>query len=142
MYYSDPTWPNHKHIFTGSGFTDCREYRYWDKTEKKLDWSGMMEDLCSAPPKSVIVLHACAHNPTGLDLTKEQWEKVADICQERQLLPFFDSAYQGFASGCPDTDAWAVRWVYWLSVRCLDTDILGCQLSVLTQIPWAVCYVS
>ena len=70
----------------------------------------MVEDLSCAPPKSVIVLHVCAHNPTGLDLTHAQWEIVADICQDRQLLPFFDCAYQGFASGCPDTDAWPVRW--------------------------------
>ena len=69
----------------------------------------MIEDLSNAPAKSVIVLHACAHNPTGLDPTKEQWEKIADICQEKDLFPFFDCAYQGFASGCLNTDAWAVR---------------------------------
>ena len=69
----------------------------------------MVEDLSSAPPKSVILLQACAHNPTGLDLTKDQWKRVAQICQERELLPFFDCAYQGLASGCVDTDAWPIR---------------------------------
>lgn len=69
----------------------------------------MMEDLNNAPAKSIIILHACAHNPTGVDCTKEQWEKIADICHEKDLFPFFDCAYQGFASGCLDTDAWAVR---------------------------------
>lgn len=110
VYYSDPSWPNHEHIFLGSGWEDRRQYRYWKKSTKDLDWSGMMEDLSSAPHKSVIVLQACAHNPTGLDLNQAQWEKVADVCQERQLFPLFDCAYQGFATGCLDTDAWAVRY--------------------------------
>ena len=70
----------------------------------------MVEDLASAPHKSVIILQACAHNPTGLDPSREQWKKVAEICQEKELLPFFDCAYQGLATGCLDTDAWAVRY--------------------------------
>jgi len=110
VYYSNPTWPNHGRIFPGSGWDDCREFRYWNKSTQNLDWSGMLEDLSSAPPKSVIVLQACAHNPTGLDLTREQWKKIAEVCKERQLIPFFDCAYQGFASGCVDRDAWAVRY--------------------------------
>jgi len=110
VYYSDPTWGNHGLIFKNAGFTELRKYRYWDKSIKGLAWDGMIEDLSNAPAKSVIVLHACAHNPTGLDPTKEQWEKIADICQEKDLFPFFDCAYQGFASGCLNTDAWAVRY--------------------------------
>jgi len=110
VYYSDPTWGNHGLIFKNAGFTELRKYRYWDMSIKGLAWDGMMEDLSNAPAKSVIVLHACAHNPTGLDPTKEQWEKIADICQEKDLFPFFDCAYQGFASGCLNTDAWAVRY--------------------------------
>jgi len=84
--------------------------RYWDADKKGMDWEGLCEDLGAAPAKSVIILHACAHNPTGLDPTKEQWEKIAEICRANQLFPFFDCAYQGFASGCLDTDAWAVRY--------------------------------
>ena len=83
--------------------------RYWDGEAKRLDFTGLCEDLSSAPANSVIILHACAHNPTGVDLTRDQWEKVADICRDGNLFPFFDCAYQGFASGCLDTDAWAVR---------------------------------
>jgi len=110
VYYSDPTWGNHGLIFKNSGFTELRKYRYWDKDAKAIAWDGMVEDLNNAPAKSIIILHACAHNPTGMDMSKEQWAKVADICHERELFPFFDCAYQGFASGCLDTDAWAVRY--------------------------------
>jgi len=110
VYYSDPTWGNHGLIFKNSGYTELRKYRYWDQSGKNLNLTGMIEDLANAPPKSVVILHACAHNPTGVDPTKEQWEKIADICQEKDLFPFFDCAYQGFASGCLDTDAWAVRY--------------------------------
>eukprot|EP00092_Neocalanus_flemingeri_P032130 GFUD01034921.1.p1 GENE.GFUD01034921.1~~GFUD01034921.1.p1 ORF type:complete len:410 (+),score=106.21 GFUD01034921.1:39-1268(+) len=110
VYYSDPTWGNHGLIFKNSGFTELRKYRYWDPLAKSLAWAGMLEDLGNAPPKSIIILHACAHNPTGVDPTRDQWEKIADLCQEKDLFPFFDCAYQGFASGCLDTDAWAVRY--------------------------------
>jgi len=110
VYYSDPTWGNHGLIFKNSGYTELRKYRYWDNKAKAIAWEGMVEDLNNAPAKSIIILHACAHNPTGMDLSKEQWAKVADICQEKDLFPFFDCAYQGFASGCLDTDAWAVRF--------------------------------
>jgi len=110
VYYSDPTWGNHGLIFKNSGFTELRKYRYWDKDAKAIAWDGMVEDLNNAPAKSIVILHACAHNPTGVDMSKEQWAKVADICHEKDLFPFFDCAYQGFASGCLDTDAWAVRY--------------------------------
>jgi len=110
VYYSDPTWGNHGLIFKNAGFTELRKYRYWDNTSKAIAWDGMVEDLNNMPAKSIVILHACAHNPTGMDLSKEQWTKVADICQEKDLFPFFDCAYQGFASGCLDTDAWAVRY--------------------------------
>merc|ERR1719210_228831 len=109
-YYSDPTWGNHGLVFKNAGFTELRKYRYWDESRKGLDWEGMMEDLEGAPMHSVIILHACAHNPTGVDPTKEQWGKIAELIKRKELFPFFDCAYQGFASGCLDTDAWAVRF--------------------------------
>ncbi|KAH9634456.1 hypothetical protein HF086_008290 [Spodoptera exigua] len=77
---------------------------------RAIDFEGLIEDLRNAPENSVILLHACAHNPTGYDPTHEQWEKIADVMEERKLFPFFDSAYQGFASGDLDQDAWAVRY--------------------------------
>jgi len=110
VYISNPSWGNHKLIFNHSNYPNVRSYRYWDGEAKRLDFTGLCEDLSSAPANSVIILHACAHNPTGVDLTRDQWEKVADICRDGNLFPFFDCAYQGFASGCLDTDAWAVRY--------------------------------
>jgi len=110
VYYSDPTWGNHGLIFKNAGFTELRKYRYWDADKKCLDFAGMMEDLSAAPENAVIILHAVAHNPTGVDPTKQQWTEIADLMQKKNLFTFFDCAYQGFASGCLDTDAWAVRY--------------------------------
>ncbi|CAH3858113.1 unnamed protein product [Pieris brassicae] len=110
FYYSNPTWENHHLVFVNSGFTQPRVYRYWDPKTRAIDFDGMIEDLKNAPENSVILLHACAHNPTGIDPTHEQWIKIADVMEERKLFPFFDSAYQGFASGDLDSDAWAVRY--------------------------------
>lgn len=104
-------WPeNHHLLFINAGFTEPRQYRYWNAETRSLDLDGFLEDLRAAPKDSVIILHACAHNPTGCDPTHEQWAQIADVIQEKQLFPFFDSAYQGFASGDPEKDAWAVRY--------------------------------
>lgn len=110
VYSSNPTWGNHSLVFLNAGFESYRSYRYWDEAKKGLDFDGMIEDLKNAPADSVIILHACAHNPTGIDPTKEQWKQIADVIEERGLFTFFDSAYQGFASGDLDNDAWAVRY--------------------------------
>ena len=95
VYVSSPTWGNHNLIFKHAGYTNIRSYKYWDQETKSLDFSGWCEDLNNAPAKSVIILHACAHNPTGMDPTKEQWQKIAEICRDKDLFPFFDCAYQG-----------------------------------------------
>lgn len=110
FYYSKPTWENHRLVFTNAGFEEAREYRYWSDSTRGLDLEGFLEDLRNAPENSVIILHACAHNPTGCDPTQEQWHQIADVIQERGLFPFFDSAYQGFASGDLEKDSWAVRY--------------------------------
>lgn len=110
FYYSTPTWENHGLIFRNAGFEEGREYRYWNPSTRNVDFEGMIEDLRNAPKDSVIILHACAHNPTGCDPTAEQWMKIADVIQEKGLFPFFDSAYQGFASGDLEKDAKAVRY--------------------------------
>jgi len=110
VYYSNPTWGNHGLIFGRAGYTDLRQYRYWDAKTRGLDFSGMMEDLGQAPSGAVVILHACAHNPTGVDATREQWAQIAEVCKSRNLFVFFDCAYQGFATGSLDTDAWAVRY--------------------------------
>nr|CAD7453768.1 unnamed protein product [Timema tahoe] len=109
FYTSSPTFINHALLFLSAGFVEHREYKYWDDNRRTLDLEGYLESLREAPENSVVVLHACAHNPTGCDPTHEQWEKIADVIEERNLFPFFDTAYQGFASGDLDDDAWAVR---------------------------------
>jgi len=109
-YYSQPTWGNHKLVFDTAGFKQGKAYRYWDPVTKGIDFAGMCEDLRNAPENSVIILHGCAHNPTGCDPTQEQWKQIADIMKEKKLFPFFDSAYQGFASGNLEKDSWAVRF--------------------------------
>ncbi|XP_043289564.1 aspartate aminotransferase, cytoplasmic [Venturia canescens] len=109
FYYSTPTWENHKLIFTNAGFKKACEYRYWHPETRGVDIEGMLQDLRDAPANAVIILHACAHNPTGCDPTPEQWKRIADVIEEKKLFTFFDSAYQGFASGDLDRDAYAVR---------------------------------
>lgn len=110
FYYSDPTWENHQKVFMSAGFKQGHAYRYWDKEARGIDFDGFLADLKAAPAGAVIILHACAHNPTGCDPTHEQWIKIADVIEEKGLFPFFDSAYQGFASGDPVHDAFAVRY--------------------------------
>ncbi|KAJ8681887.1 hypothetical protein QAD02_017679 [Eretmocerus hayati] len=109
FYYSKPTWENHRLVFLNGGFKKNHEYRYWDPNTRGVDFKGMLEDLEKAPENAVIILHACAHNPTGCDPTHDQWNQIADVVQRKRLFPIFDSAYQGFASGDLDHDAYAVR---------------------------------
>ncbi|KAI4376186.1 hypothetical protein MLD38_013976 [Melastoma candidum] len=105
---SAPTWGNHKNIFNDAK-VPWSEYRYYDPKTVGLDFDGMIADVKAAPCGSFILLHGCAHNPTGIDPTPEQWEKIADVIQEKNHIPFFDVAYQGFASGSLDADASSVR---------------------------------
>ncbi|KAK2144080.1 hypothetical protein LSH36_788g03001 [Paralvinella palmiformis] len=109
IYISKPTWGNHRGIAKSLGYSKIVEYHYWNEEKMCLNFDGFKADLESAPPKSVIVLHACAHNPTGVDPTHEQWEQLAEIMKRKQLFPLFDCAYQGFATGDLDNDAWPVR---------------------------------
>lgn len=108
IYVPTPTWGNHIPLFRDSGL-EVRHYRYFDKSTVGIDWAGLTEDIKNAPEKSIVLLHACAHNPTGVDPTPEQWIELSEIIKEKQLFPFFDMAYQGFASGDCSKDAFAVR---------------------------------
>jgi len=110
IYFSDPTWENHRLLSNLSGFKNVRTYTYWNSITRGIDMDGLLNDLREAPENAIIILHACAHNPTGSDPNHEQWKMIADVMEERKLFPFFDSAYQGFASGDLDKDAWAVRY--------------------------------
>jgi aromatic-amino-acid transaminase len=106
-WISEPSWENHRQLFEAAGFT-VKSYRYYDPKTKGLDFAGMQEALNAIPAGSVVVLHACCHNPTGVDLTNEQWSAVLEIVRSRSLVPFLDLAYQGFAEGL-DADAYAAR---------------------------------
>lgn len=99
---------NHFAIFRNVGIEPV-EYPYYDPKTIGLDYNGFIGALREAPTRSVFLLHACAHNPTGVDPTEEQWEAIADVMLEKKHYAFFDCAYQGFASGGLDKDAWAVR---------------------------------
>jgi len=110
MYISDPTWANHKAIFGTNLGLNVVDYPYYDPKTIGLDFDGFVNALKSAPEYSVFLLHACAHNPTGVDPTRDQWKQIADIFKQRHLFAFFDCAYQGFASGDLDNDGWAVRY--------------------------------
>lgn len=109
VYLSKPTWENHATIVQSSKL-QLKTYRYWDEANRNLHIDAMLADLSAAPQGSVVLLHACAHNPTGVDPTKDQWRQISDVCKQNKLFVFMDSAYQGFASGDPDRDAWAVRY--------------------------------
>ncbi|KAM6498160.1 aspartate aminotransferase [Amanita muscaria] len=108
IYLPTPSWGNHTPLFRDSGL-EVRGYRYFDKSTVGLDFEGLKADLLAAPENAIVFLHACAHNPTGIDPTPEQWAVISDIIKERKLFPFFDMAYQGFASGSTVKDAFAVR---------------------------------
>jgi aspartate aminotransferase len=110
IYIPVPTWGNHWKIFAECGL-DCQPYSYYDRGTNGLDFDGILKDVKAAPDGSIILLHACAHNPTGCDPSMEQWQQIADVLEEKNHIAFFDSAYQGFASGDAEKDAAAFRYV-------------------------------
>jgi aspartate aminotransferase, mitochondrial len=111
IYIPIPTWGNHWKIFGAVPNLRPLPYRYYNAHTNRLDINGLLEDLQNAPMRSIVVLHACAHNPTGCDPSREQWRQIASVLQERRHVAFVDSAYQGFASGDAERDAWAVRYL-------------------------------
>jgi len=108
IYVPNPTWGNHIPIMQNAGL-EVRKYRYYDFENRKVDFEGLIEDMDAADDGSCFLLHACAHNPTGYDLSDNEWKQVSDIMLRKNHLPFFDCAYQGFASGNAETDAKAIR---------------------------------
>ncbi|MBM1189538.1 amino acid aminotransferase [Pseudomonas weihenstephanensis] len=104
---SDPSWENHRALFETAGFP-VHNYRYYDAATHDVNRAGMLEDLNALPAGSIVVLHACCHNPTGVDLTPADWQNVLDVVKAKGLIPFLDMAYQGFGDGIAE-DASAVR---------------------------------
>jgi aromatic-amino-acid transaminase len=107
VWISEPSWENHRQLFEAAGFA-VHAYPYYDARTHGLDFEGMKRALGALPAGAIVVLHACCHNPTGVDLTQEQWASVLEIVSSRGLIPFLDLAYQGFADGL-EADAYAAR---------------------------------
>lgn len=107
VWVSDPTWDNHRSMFEGAGIT-VHTYPYYDAASGGVRFDDMLATLRDLPPRSIVLLHACCHNPTGVDLTHAQWDQLIPLLKERQLLPYLDLAYQGFGDGIAE-DAYAVR---------------------------------
>jgi len=108
IYMPNPTWGNHIPIMKNAGL-EPKKYTYYHPETCGLDYEGMMKDVGAAPDKSIFLLHACAHNPTGVDPSKEQWAELSELMKKKQHTIFFDCAYQGFASGNAEKDAYAIR---------------------------------
>lgn len=107
VWISDPTWANHANVFRAAGL-EVKTYRYYDSLTHSMDFEGMCEELDSIPSDDMVLLHGCCHNPTGIDPTIEQWQKINQISLAKGWLPFFDFAYQGFGKGI-DEDAAGLR---------------------------------
>ncbi|MEJ2762408.1 amino acid aminotransferase [Photobacterium sp. MCCC 1A19761] len=107
VWISNPTWANHNGVFTAAGL-ETAQYSYYNAETKDMDFDAALADLATAAPGDVVLLHGCCHNPTGIDPDAAQWQKLAELCVEKQLLPMFDFAYQGFAKGVEE-DAQGLR---------------------------------
>lgn len=104
----NPTWSNHENIIKRSGLS-YSYYPYYDPVTKRVKINNLLEFLNNAQQGNIVLLHACAHNPTGVDPTQEDWLKIADVMEKKKLVPFFDAAYQGFASGDLLKDVASIR---------------------------------
>jgi aromatic-amino-acid transaminase len=107
VWVSDPTWDNHRAMFEGAGFV-VNTYPYYDSASGGLKFDVMLAAIKALPAHSIVLLHACCHNPTGVDLSAAQWAELIPVLRDRQLLPYLDIAYQGFGDGI-DEDAHAIR---------------------------------
>jgi len=108
VYLPDPTWGNHIPIYKDAGFA-VKTYKYYEPKTCGLDFNGLKTDIQNIPKNSLVLFHACAHNPTGVDPNIEQWKELSKVCKDKDHFVFFDLAYQGFASGDPEKDAQPVR---------------------------------
>ena len=107
VWVSDPTWDNHRSMFEGAGLA-VQSYPYYDAKTGGVRFADMLAALDTLPPKSIVLLHACCHNPTGVDLTRAQWDELIPLLKRRKLIPYLDLAYQGFGDGIAE-DAYAIR---------------------------------
>ncbi|MBA1195317.1 aspartate/tyrosine/aromatic aminotransferase [Pseudomonas entomophila] len=125
---SDPSWENHRALFETAGFP-VQNYRYYDAASHDVDRAGMLEDLQALPSGSIIVLHACCHNPTGVDLSLDDWKSVLDVIKAKGHVPFLDMAYQGFGDGIAE-DAFAVRLFADSGLQCFVSSSFSKSFSL------------
>jgi aromatic-amino-acid transaminase len=128
VWVSAPTWDNHFAIFSGAGY-EVRTYPYYSPATKGVDFAAMAAALERVPAGDIVVLHASCHNPTGADLTPEQWRQLADIVRRRALIPFFDIAYQGFGEGAEE-DAYAIRFFVQEGISCFVASSFSKNFSL------------
>ena len=127
VWISDPSWENHRVVFEGAGF-QVNSYPYYDGESGGLRFDDMLAAIGRLPPRSIVLLHACCHNPTGVDLTDEQWTALIPVLRERRLIPFIDIAYQGFGAGL-DADAFSVRALTDAGLPCLVANSFSKNFS-------------
>jgi aromatic-amino-acid transaminase len=128
VWVSDPTWDNHRAMFEGAGIA-VHTYPYYDTKTGGLKFEAMCDALRALPPGSIVLLHACCHNPTGVDLSRAQWDQLAPLLAERRLLPYLDLAYQGYGDGIDD-DAYAVRLMASMGLTFIVANSFSKSMSV------------
>lgn len=128
VYISQPSWENHRQLFEAAGFK-VETYPYYDAGTHGLDFDGMLNAIKKLPARSIVLLHACCHNPTGVDPTREQWKALVEVFKTADLIPFIDFAYQGFGEGI-DEDAYAVRLFAAAGLSCLIASSFSKSLSM------------
>ncbi|MFM2482511.1 aromatic amino acid transaminase [Celerinatantimonas sp. YJH-8] len=131
VWISDPTWDNHAAIFSGAGIKVNR-YPYFDPQTKGVNFPAMLECLNQLPARSIVLLHPCCHNPTGADLTQQQWLQVVEVAKARELIPFMDIAYQGFANTLDD-DAFVIREMAKAEIPCFVSNSFSKIFSLYGQ---------
>ena len=127
-YVSDPTWDNHKSIFEGAGI-QTGTYPYYNPATGGVNFEEMLACFLSLPEHSILILHPCCHNPTGVDLTPAQWDAVLEIIQTRRLIPFMDIAYQGFGDDL-NSDAYAIRQAAAMGLPLLVSNSFSKNMSL------------
>jgi aromatic-amino-acid transaminase len=137
---SDPSWENHRALFESAGFV-VDTYPYYDPESQGVRFDALLAALAALPPRSVVVLHACCHNPTGVDLTESQWAGVVEACKAGDLIPFLDIAYQGFGDGI-DADAAAVRRFAGAGIDCLVSSSFSKSFSLYGERVGALSFVA
>jgi len=127
VWLSDPTWDNHRSLFESAGVV-VGTYPYYDPAGG-VRFDDMLAALRALPPRSVVLLHACCHNPTGVDLTRSQWRELIPLIQERELIPFLDLAYQGFGEGIEE-DAFSIRLLAQAGIQFLIANTLSKSMGL------------